>query len=438
MIRPLDRDTRGPARGSIAGSAPGPSRRITAASDTHLRPSRFRKDALTVHVTNHTKSRAPKTSPVLRSRRVASRVCSARRASPHESPATISWLGTRTWARACAWPAPRRSRAPGPPGTAAGRVAARDDAAAAARRFVLFPRPRARAPKRARARLVHAALQRVVRADLAARASLPVREARLATHARGVGAHVAPRRRRRTAPRRRDRVRVRNARSRRHLRSFSAYASTHATPAAAPEPSLPSASSSAAPTYSVQRAMSPSRPARPDSWYRPSRPQAAPSARPSARWACRRPCRMRRWPRRYRRYRGPVALRAREGLARLARVVRHHVHACVDEQARHAVALRPRVRANTMPAGPPSSPACLFPALSSTARAASATRCLTGARTRTPRGKRQPSRGAPRAARPRTAGWGGSRGAARQRSTAAGAARARRTRRAPPRAWQSR
>ena len=63
MIRPLDRDTRGPARGSNAGSAPGPSRRITAASDTRFRsfsvPKRRRHHRAFYKIVRTTKSRAP-------------------------------------------------------------------------------------------------------------------------------------------------------------------------------------------------------------------------------------------------------------------------------------------------------------------------------------------------------------------------------------------
>ena len=212
MIRPLDRDTRGPARGSIAGSAPGPSRRITAASDTHLRPSRFRKDALTVHVTNHTKSRAPKTSPVLRSRRVASRVCSARRASPHESPATISWLGTRTWARACASPAPRRSRAPdrrerrrdaSPPATTSPSLSSVRS---------LSPPRLARAPQLARAPRPCGAPARRTRGPRSPRFPSRPRGASRDARARGRRTRRTPRRRRRTASRRARRS-ARQARS---------------------------------------------------------------------------------------------------------------------------------------------------------------------------------------------------------------------------------
>ena len=271
MIRPLDRDTRGPARGSNAGSAPGPSRRITAASDTHLRPSRFRKDALTVHVTNHTKSRAPKTSPVLRSRRVA---------LAFVPPGALSHTSHRLrfpgWVRELGHElALRRHRGGRAPRTAGNGGGTRRRPRRRRRRSRRFVSPSARARARPRARLVHAAL----RASYA-RTSQPA----LPSRPRGASRDARARGRRTRPPRRRRRrlARAAEVRGERVPRTcgYSVHASTHATLAAAPEPSLPSASSSAAPTYSVQRAMSPSRPARPDSWYRPQL-RAGPSARPS-------------------------------------------------------------------------------------------------------------------------------------------------------------
>ena len=233
MIRPLDRDTRGPARGSNAGSAPGPSRRITAASDTHLRPSRFRNDALTVHVT-----KVQITPKVVLQKQAPFYVLVASRLAfvpPGAPPHTSHRLRFPGWVRELghelALRRHRGGRAPRTAGNGGGTRRRPRRRRRRSRRFVL-PLPPARAPARARAPRPCGA-QRGVRADLAARASFPSAR-RVSRRTRAGSAHTsvaAP-----PAPHGRAALAVRGERARRHLRLFSAYASTHATPAAAPEP----------------------------------------------------------------------------------------------------------------------------------------------------------------------------------------------------------